>query len=177
MAKRKQPPKKKPSKRSAGEITVRRLRGQDAFELVYPPCVRRRAEDMEEVRAMLRAGEVDVAEDELRWLLEGCRQLLEAHKLLGEIALADGDVPLGRAHFGYAYDLGLKALPRGGLPGVLPYARPANRPFFDAAKGLVQCIRHQGQPEPAREIVRQLLALDPDDPLELKNLFGKEDGR
>ena len=41
---------------SRGRITVRQVPGQNAFELVYPPCGARRKEDMEEVRAMLDAG-------------------------------------------------------------------------------------------------------------------------
>ena len=119
----------------SGGLTLRRLPGEDAFELVYPPCVHRREADMEEARAMLDAGEIDVAVDELRWLLEGCKGLLEAHRLLGEVALADGDLPLARAHFGYGYELGVKALPAAGLQGTLPYSRPANRPFLEAGKG------------------------------------------
>ena len=110
---------------------------------------------------MLDAGEIDVAVDELRWLLEGCRELLEAHRLLGQIASSAGDVPLARAHFGRAYELALKVLPKGGLPGTLPYARDANRAFFEAGRGLVECLVQLGETGLADGFVKQLLALDP----------------
>jgi hypothetical protein len=174
-------PKKKPDRpehrptgrRKAGtdQYTVRRVEEPDEYELAPPRCVIRRAADMEEVRAMLDAGEIDIAVDELRWLLEGCRPLLEAHKLLGEIALADGDLPLARAHFGYAYELGLKAIPDAGLPGTLPYGRKANQAFFEAGKGLAFCLGKQGERGMAAEVVQRLLRLDPADPLGLKGLL------
>ena len=151
---------------------MRAVPGEDAFELVHPPCAERRAEDLEEVRAMLKVGEVDLAIDELRWLLEGCGSFLEAHAMLGEIALADGDLALARGHFGRAYEIGREAIPEKGLAGPLPYARPANRAFFEAGKGLAQCLHQTGESRPAAEVVEQLLALDPSDPLELRELLG-----
>ena len=80
-------------------------------------AARDRQEDLEEVRKMLDAGEVEVATDECRWLLNGCSDCLEAHRLLGEIALAENDLPLARGHFGYAYRLGEQALDRAGCRG------------------------------------------------------------
>jgi len=142
--------------------------GEDAWELVFPPGVLRRNEDMEEVRAMLDAGEIDIAVDELRWLLSGCRDLLEAHRLLGEIALADDDLPLARAHFGYAYEMGLEAIRQASdFTGRLPYARPANQAFLEAGKGLSLALQRLGDTAAAGRVVQQLLALDPSDPLSL----------
>jgi hypothetical protein len=139
------------------------------IELVEPPCVRQRREDLEEVRVMLKAGEIDVAADELLWLLSGCDVLLEAHKMLGEIALADGDLQLARGHFGYAYELGLGAL--GKVAGsVLPFARPANQSFFEAGKGLAWCLKQKGEVGLAAEVVERLLTLDPSGPLGLKEM-------
>jgi hypothetical protein len=155
---------------SEQRLAVRRARG-DVFELVFPHSVKDREADMEEVRAMLDAGEIDVAVDELRWLLGGCDVLLEAHKLLGEAAMADGDMDLARSHFGCAYELGLNAIPKGGLGGQLPYSRPANRDFFEAGKGLAWCLGQLGETKLAHEVVRQLLALDRTDPVGLKDLL------
>lgn len=155
---------------STDRLGLRRLGRSNVFELVYPRAVAQRAADMEEVHAMLKAGESEVALDELRWLVGGCGALLEAHKLLGEIAMADGNLELARTHFGYAYELGLDALPRGGLAGRLPYARAANRDFFEAAKGLAWCLMQLGHPKLARQVVDQLLALDPSDPLAVAQL-------
>lgn len=152
-------------------IQLQAVAGTSEFELVFPRCVQQRAADMEEIRKMLEAGEVDVAVDELRWLLGECHELLEAHKLLGEIAVSDGDLELGRAHLGYAYDLGDKALPKGRLPGTLPYARPANRSFLEAAKGLAWCLNELGDPTAAKAVVRRLLELDPSDPLEVTQML------
>lgn len=153
--------RKKRPVRAADRVTVRRVPGRDAFELVHPGCVQERAEDMEEIRGMLEAGEVDVAMDELRWLLGGCNPFIEAHQLLGRIALDDGDLALARAHLGFAFDLGLGALPKRGLSGVLACGRPANRAFFEAGKALAECLKRLGEPKLAAEVVAKLVALDP----------------
>ncbi len=168
--------KRKPASGSSHRLTVRRVPGEDVFELVHPPCVDERAEDIEEVCVMLQAGETEIAVDELRWLLEGCSELLEAHKLLGEIALADGDLALARGHFGRAYELGLRALPRKGLPGRLPYARRANQAFFESGKGLACCLHHLGETKLAAKVIRRLLALDPTDPIALREMLGEANG-
>jgi hypothetical protein len=156
-------------------ISVRRVPGRQAWELVYPPSVVRRREDMEEVRAMLAAGEIDVAIDELRWLLNGCRAILEAHKLLGEISLDEKDMPLAQAHLGYAYQLGLSAVQaERDFSGPLPYALPANRAFFEAGKGLARCLSEKGDAKGAVQVVRQLVDLDPTDPLGLKDWLASQ---
>ena len=168
--------KGKGGKRSPSRLSLRRVPGEDVFELVHPRCATRRAEDLEEVRAMLDAGEAEVAVDELRWLLQGCRELLEAHGLLGQIALSAGDLPLARAHFGRAYDLALEALPPEGLSGTLPHARDANRAFFQAGKGLIECFLQLDDSGQAPEVVEQLLTLDPADPLGVRALLAKPGG-
>lgn len=155
--------RKKPVARP--EITLREVAAGE-FELVYPPCVGRRKEDMAEVRAMLKAGEVDVAVDELRWLLEDCRPLVEAHQLLGQIAFDAREVELARGHFAAAYALGQAAAAKG-PPGLrLPYRRPANRPLLKAAKGLAMALAQSGDKKGAADVVRSLLAWDPGDPLD-----------
>jgi tetratricopeptide (TPR) repeat protein len=113
---------------------------------------------------MLAAGEEELAIDELRWLLEDCSDFIAAHKLLGELAVAAGDLPLARGHFGYAYQIGAAALSAKG-PGPLPYDLPANQPFLEAAKGLAFCLRQQGEVALARQVVEKMLACDPSDPL------------
>ena len=160
------PDRRQPGKKPQPQVTLRELSGGQ-WELVHPPCVRRRADDLAEVRAMLAAGEIDVAVDELRWLLEGCRPLVEAHQLLGQIAFDQGDVELARSHFGMAYELGLAALARGPPAIRLPYSRPANQPFLSAAKGLALCLARSGDKKQAAEVVGRLLTLDPSDPLEV----------
>jgi tetratricopeptide (TPR) repeat protein len=164
-----------PGRRHASNrIQVRPVGEAGEFELVYPRCVRACKDDLEEVHKMLEAGEVDIAIDELRWLLSECRELLEAHKLLGEIALSDGDMELARAHLGYAYDLGRKALPPGGLPGKLPYARQPNQAFFEAGKGFAWCLDQSGEKKLAADVVKQLLVLDPSDPLDLVAMLPRD---
>ena len=159
--KRKKPP---PRRLAASAIRVRPT-GGTGYELVFPASVRQRAEDMEEVRSMLAAGEIEIAVDELRWLLEGCRHLLEAHKLLGDIAFAAGDFELARAHFGSAFQLGADAMAGRPPDATLPHARPANRAFHEAGKGLVESLLKLRRLETAQRVARQLCALDPADPL------------
>jgi len=157
-------------------VTLRSSERPGEFELVPPSCALERAEDLEEVHQMIDAGENDVAIDELRWLLNDCPDLLEAHQLLGELALVDGDPRLARAHFGYAFDIGLNALPRENWRCALPFRLPGNRSFLTAAKGLAHCLNEIGEPERAREVAQRLIAFDPSDPLRVKSWLTTLDG-
>jgi tetratricopeptide (TPR) repeat protein len=140
--------------------------------LVHPRGARDRTEDLDEVREMIEAGELDIAIDELHWLLSGCSELIEAHLLLGELALAaDDDVPLARGHFGAAYQLGVTALRRAGMPSPLPYSHPANKAFFEAGRALAWCLAKLDKLSMAEEIVEVLLKLDPTDPLRLRAML------
>ncbi len=138
---------------------------------VHPRCVRDRAEDLEEVQAMIDAGETDVAFDELRWLLSGCSEFIAAHALLGDLAQAAGDLPLARGHYGAGYQLGLQTLRRANLPKPLLYSQPANQPFFEAGRGLILSLEKLGKREMAEEVVRALVEFDPSDPLRLRAMF------
>ena len=154
-----------PSRKRAAAVTLRRAGSSDEYELVLPPCAQERADDLDEVYGMLDEGEAEVATDELRWLLADCPDFLDAHQLLGELALVEGDTRLARGHFGYAYDLGLAALPAPDFRGTLPFRLPANRGFLTAAKGLAHCLRELAEVDRAREVAERLIAFDPSDPL------------
>jgi len=157
-------------KRSHSGVGVRRLSSGRGWVLVHPRCVRDRSEDLDEVHAMIAAGEADIAIDELRWLLDGCSEMIAAHFLLGKLAVeADKDLPLARGHFGFGYELGLKALRRKKMPAPLPAEHPANVPFFDAGRGLAWCLHELGKAPMAREVLEQLIACDPSDPMGLKS--------
>jgi hypothetical protein len=125
---------------------------------------------MEEVEAMLEAGETDVARDELVWLLSECPDFLDAHVQLGLIALEGGDPKLARGHFGRAYELCIRALDAAGSPHPVPCERAANRPFYEAAKGLVHCLLETGRAKLARDVCRRIGPLDPSDPLSIQRL-------
>jgi tetratricopeptide (TPR) repeat protein len=169
-----------PEKRRRTEIKVRPHGTQGQWQLVHPRCAEERQEDLEEVQQMLDAGELDIAIDELRWLLEGCSDLVRAHQLLGEIALTEGDLPLARGHFGYAFDICRSALPPNGLPGPLPYQLPENQALHESAKGLALCLEQLGNRDLARNVLREMLRWDPSDPLAaaamLAGLEGKPQG-
>ena len=119
---------------------------------------------------MLAAGETDVAKDELRWLVGGCEALLEGHKLLGQIAAGEENWELAWVHFGYAYQLGLDAARKAKLRGMLPYAREANRDLHESGRGLAESLLKMDLRELARQVINQLLAWDPSDPLEVRKL-------
>lgn len=138
------------------------------WELVHPRCARARQEDIEEVRIMIAAEEHEIATDELRWLLAECHDFIEAHKLLGDLALAGSDFKLARGHYGYAYQIGIKAIDAAGPISSLPYRHEANRAFFDAGRGLVRCLEKLGKKRMARDVVGRLLQLDGGDPLGLR---------
>ena len=159
---------KRSSKRPGNRVSVERARGGQGWVLVHPRDVLECAEDVDEVREMIAAGESEVAIDELRWLVETCPEMIEAHYLLGKLAVeATGDVPLGRAHFGFGFQLGQRAIERAGRPVPLPALHPANRPFFDAGRGLAWRLAELGKRDMALEVVEFLLRCDPSDPLSL----------
>jgi hypothetical protein len=173
------PNRKRSPRRSTGPkggVDVRRTADGRGWVFVHPRCARDRAEDLEEVRMMVEAGELDVAVDELRWLLSGCSDFIEAHALLGELALAAGnDVPLARGHFGIAVQLGLKALDRSRAKGPLPCREPANASFYIAGRGLAWCLAKLDLRPKAEELVAKLVALDRSDPLEIGKVLSEID--
>jgi hypothetical protein len=180
--KRKKPHRKPPQRsrpdqpaprKVPGAVSVRRTADGNAWELVHPRCAVERREDIEEVESMIALGEAEIAVEELRWLLGGCHEFIDGHYLLGEMALAEGDLNLARGHFGYAYQLGLAALRRAGMPAPLPYDLAPNRQFFESGKGLVHCLVQLGKPELAREVVDALLGCDPCDPLGLRGMLNQ----
>ncbi len=142
-----------------------------SWVFVHPRCVRDRSEDLEEVQQMIDAGETEIALDELRWLLSGCTEFIAAHVLLGDLAIDNGDLPLARGHYGAGYQLGLQTLRRAKMPKPLLYSQPANRPFFEAGRGLIACLEKLGKRQMVDEVVETLLELDPSDPLQLRAML------
>jgi len=139
-----------------------RLRRLDAnrYALQAPVCALERAEDLEEVHAMIAEDELEIARDELLYLVADCRAFLAAHNLLGELALREEDVSLARGHFGFAYEVGIDSLPQG-FRGVLPTQRDYNGEFFLAGRGLARCLIARGQRAEGRAVLQQLQKLDP----------------
>ena len=164
--------KKRPSNKPSGSrsaVGVERSRSGQGWTLTHPECVREGADDLEEVREMIASGESEVAIDELRWLLEECAEWIEAHYLLGKLAVeVEGDIALGRAHFGFGYQLGERALRRADRPTPVPAMHPANRPWYDAGRGLAWCLAEQGKRDMALEVIEYLLQSDPSDPLAIR---------
>lgn len=152
-------------------VTVRRTADGRGWAFSHPREVRDRAEDLEEVATMIEAGELDIALDELRWLLSDCAECIAAHVMLGDLAKEMGDTPLARGHYGTGYQLGLQALRREKMPKPLLYSQPANQPFFLAGRGLVWSLEKMGKPQLAEEVVTALCDLDPSDPMTLKAML------
>jgi hypothetical protein len=162
------PPATVAKQKPSNQIAIARTE-DGSWELKHPRCARVREDDLAEVREMITAGETEIAQDELRWLLSECHDFLAAHKLLGDLALSENDMRLARGHFGYAYQIGLKAIDRAGAK-LLPFSRIVNQPFFEAGKGLAECLLKLGKRGLARDVIRRLLELDPSDPLKLRGL-------
>lgn len=174
MAKRR--PKPKPSnRRSSSELRLRKDADEACWEFLHPRCAIERAEDVEEVEAMVQGGEIDIALEELRWLLSGCSDFLRGHRLLGELAQRSGDLDLARAHFGYAFHAGAKAWKKSGKPVPLPFQRDANRDFFKSGQSLVKCLVQLNKLKMAREVVDVMLKCDPTDPLRVKAALAGEE--
>jgi hypothetical protein len=150
-------------------MLIRRVE-DEGWKLVHPRCACDRAEDVEEVQAMIAAGEIEIARDEIRWLLEGCHDFIEAHKLLGELAYAERDLPLARGHFGYAFRIGQQAIERAGNPRPVPYRLPGNKSFHESGKALVLCLIELDRRDLATNVVEQMLSYDPSDPLGVRQI-------
>jgi hypothetical protein len=139
-----------PGKGARG-LGLRRVDG-DIFELVHPPCVDQRRPDYEEGLDLWRAGDPDEARDALRYALDGCGDNLWIHVALGRLALEHSrDATLARGHFGYAYELARRAIPRD-FGGRLPRDRDANRVAYEAIDGLIACYEALGRLRDAAEL-------------------------
>lgn len=135
-----------------GKLGISRINANEDYELVHPRCVLQRREDYEEGMEMFRAGDPEGARDALRYALEGCGDNLWVHVALGRIALeAYNDPTLAKGHYGYAFELVDRALPRG-FRGRLPRKLPGNRPFYEAIEGLAGCYEALGQQKLAAEV-------------------------
>ena len=154
----------------SGQEVLLRKAGAEGWELVHPKCAREREDDLAEIHAMLAAGESEIARDELIWLLDECHDYLDAHRLLGELALAADDLPLARGHFGTAWRIGQRAIQKAGDPRPVPYSLPANQAFHESGKGLVWCLLKLDKADLAAEVVEFLVSCDPSDPLGLRRL-------
>jgi hypothetical protein len=129
---------------SQGPIGLARIDGE-SFELVHPRGVKDAELDYEEGLEIWKAGDPEAARDALRYALSACHDNLWAHVALGQIALLEfRDPGLARGHFGYAFELGNRALPRE-FTGRLPRDRPNNRPFYEAIDGLIRSLEALGR--------------------------------
>ena len=149
----------RPPLRVTAGLSLRKLPRGD-FAIMPPECACDRCEDIEEVHVMIAADETEIARDELLYLVADCPGFIEAHNLLGMLALEDGDIPVARGHFGFAFETGLKALPAG-FSGRLPADLEYNVQFFEAGRGTARCLVALDKRTEAREILERLTRLDP----------------
>ncbi len=130
---------------------------------------RERLDDLAEVEQIIAAGELEIAVDELRWLLEDCSDFLPAHRLLGMLALEAEDWQLARAHFGVVFDLCCTLMPTGGLEGTLPYHLVENQVVHECGRGLAWSLHQLGNQPLALQVIAQMLRWDPSDPVKVAN--------
>ncbi len=151
-------------------VKVKKL-ASGVWTLVQPRCVRERELDLEDVEAMLDADEVDVARDELRWLLDGCPDNIAIHYWLGDLAMREQDVKLARGHYGYAYEIGHRALRSERFPTPLPGEHEANELWFAAAKQLAWCLKLMERKELLADVIKFVRHCDPANTLQLESLL------
>ena len=141
-------------------IGLKKLGGEE-FELVHPKCVDEMELDYAEGIEIWEAGDPESARDALRYALGGCGDNLWVHVALGKIALeAFNDAELARGHFGYAFELAFRALPRD-FRGRLPRSSPRNAPIFDALEGLARCYEALDLPSEAVPLRKMAKSWDP----------------
>jgi hypothetical protein len=165
--------KGRPQKPRGDKYRLRRMGKSDCYEFELPRSVMDRKDDMDDVREMVKHNEIDIAIDELRWLLSDCHEMMEAHALLGILASefddpTPDDVELAIAHLECALDIGRAALNNRRLQAPLLYDRPTNLPFFQAGLAMIQLLRSQGDKQAADQLLQELIRLDPKLPLPLQ---------
>ena len=146
----------------ANGLRLQRLDG-NRYAFVAPRCALLRDLDLDEVAAMRGEQEPGMARDELLFLVEDCRGFLEAYNILAELALEEGDIPLARGYYGFAYESGLAAIPPA-FKGRIPAGAGYNRHFYLAGRGLARCLIAAKEVKEGRGILQQLLRWDPDEP-------------
>jgi hypothetical protein len=62
------------------------------------------------------------------------------------------------------------ALDAAGGSQPLPYELDGNKPFFQAAKGLVHSLMELGRKQAAKEVCQRIAPLDPSDPLGIQRI-------
>lgn len=144
------------------ELTLRRI-GANDYAFFAPNAALERAEDIDEVHKMMAGDEGEIARDELLYLVSDCRPFLEAHNLLAELALEEGDIKLARGHFGFAYEVALELMPAN-FRGRLPAKKEYNPEFFRAARGVARCLIALGDREEGTNILKRLSEFDPKEP-------------
>ncbi len=107
--------------------------------------------DYEDAIELWKAGDPESARDALRYVLSASRDNLWVHSALGGIALESRDFALARGHYGYAFELGIRAIPRG-FQSRLPRDRAANRPFYEALEGLAKSLDGLGKSQDAQAL-------------------------
>jgi hypothetical protein len=150
-----------PGRPEPTQLQLKRLDG-NRFALQPPACAQDRQDDLDDVNEMIAAGELEIARDELLYLVSDCRGFLEAHNRLGELALEEDDLALARGHFGFAFEIGIESLPEG-FRGALPATVAYNAPFFLAGRGLARCLIARGERAEGRKVLEQLARFDPRD--------------
>lgn len=163
-------PTPKPAHKKArllGETRVRKPHllelqplGGGEFQLIAPREVLEREDDLFDVRDAIAHGELELAQDELLYLVSDCREFLEAYNLLAEVALEKGDIPLARGYFGFAFETGSKSLPRD-FRGLLPHPLGYNEHFFAAGRGLARCLIALKEVRTGQEVLELLAKYDP----------------
>ena len=144
-------PRRGGTSRGSGPIRLARIGGDD-FEMVHPACVRETELDYEEGLEIWKAGDPEGARDALRYALAACRDNLWIHAALGRIALEEfRDPSLARGHYGYAVELGRRAIPPN-FAGRLPADRDKNRPFYEALDGLIRSLDALGRTADSAEL-------------------------
>lgn len=155
-------PGKRGVAREPEELTLRKIGAQD-YAFFAPNAALERVEDIDEVHNMIAGDEGEIARDELLYLVSDCRQFLEAHNLLAELAVEEGDLKVARGHFAFAYELGLELLPEN-FRGRLPATKEYNPEFFRAGRGAARCLIALGSRAEGLEILKRLAELDPQEP-------------
>ncbi len=117
---------------------------------------------LDEAAQLAEFGDLTSARVQLLAALDEDLRRLDAHRLLGDLALDAGRAEDALAHYAVGASIGDLCVAEP-LDGVLPWEEPANRPYLACLRGCARALHRLGRERDGQAPLRRLLALDPDD--------------
>lgn len=139
-------------------------RGRSEWEFAWPGEVLNQMDKFDLGCEYLDAGDLKKARQVFNGILKECPFFIDAYNHLAAVEWDSGNIAAAENYYFKAYEIGRSVLP-GDFRGKLPWGWIDNRPFLRSLHGLALVKLRRGDAGTARELLIQLVKLDPDDHL------------